>query len=280
MTYNGLFWLLIAGHLIGDFYLQPEKLAVKRRKDWRFRLLHCAIYAMCIALSMWPVAFKRGPWTAYLWVVVAVAGAHALIDWVKDVWFAPRYEGKPRAAFAMFMVDQGLHLAVILGVAMVFRVTIGRTLLNDWGEAARTWLLYYMVIGDSFRALSIVQYLCIFMAIGQPACMMLRLALTTEDRPQPLSEPYERAIGVMERVFVVLLLFVGEYLAIAAVVLVKLLACRGMSGQDDARARYYLAATFGSVLIAVVMAMLGQPDTSPPNDLREIMLQSAESGNG
>ena len=76
---NDLFVTLLFGHVIGDFFLQPKALAVKKGASNLLCSIHVAIYTISI------VAVTRN---IHFWWVVFVYGSHWVVDRfsVADKW--------------------------------------------------------------------------------------------------------------------------------------------------------------------------------------------------
>ena len=91
--------LLIAAHAIGDFALQPDWLAARKRQ-FGWLLLHAAIHAL-LAYAVLQA------WTCWQ-VPVAVLVAHGIIDWIKS--------RLPDTA-KWFTIDQAVHAIVLLVIA-------------------------------------------------------------------------------------------------------------------------------------------------------------------
>ena len=62
---SSFFWLLIIGHLIGDFYLQSDKLVAVKKVNLRYLLIHGALYTL-------PVFLVMALYADYLWCVSAL----------------------------------------------------------------------------------------------------------------------------------------------------------------------------------------------------------------
>lgn len=97
---------LILGHVVGDFVLQTVDLVVWKARSWKGLLLHTLIMTACLALSLWTDLPAWWPW------LLPLAVLHYLADWGKVV-LARRF---PQRKLSMFLLDQVVHLAVIVGV--------------------------------------------------------------------------------------------------------------------------------------------------------------------
>lgn len=258
MLHNGLFWLLMLGHILGEYYAQSRQLQEKKLTQKRFEVLHLVVYAVIIALSLWPIAFGRGQWSAYLYIWIAMVGSHAVIDWTKDDWmnrYGKESVGRERGAY---FISQAAHIVMITVITLVFRMNIGRTLLNAVGEQVRVVFLFH-VFDDSFRALSLLQYLFIFLAIGKPAGVFVGMCV-----PGGQTEPkYVGTVGVLERAAVVLLMFAGQYLAIVLLLAIKVAVVCYVEKEREAIVWAALT-TLASFLAAVGIVLFAGPVAPQP----------------
>jgi hypothetical protein len=66
---------LIAAHLIGDFFLQPDWIAKNKRNSWITLCLHSLINAAAVYVIL-------GMWTLW-WVPLIIFLSHLIIDYTK-----------------------------------------------------------------------------------------------------------------------------------------------------------------------------------------------------
>ncbi len=115
---------LLFAHILADFLLQTRWM-IAHKRNFAVLLGHIGIVA---GLSYAALGFAGG------WVVLALAGSHLLIDAVKTYW--------PGTSLRAFLLDQGLHLAVILGLATQFPGLYASGIWQDYGllGAPPSWL--------------------------------------------------------------------------------------------------------------------------------------------
>lgn len=94
---------MIAGHLLGDFFLQTD-LMVKNKRQFGVLVIHAAIvtavsYLICGAWVVWPI-------------VVGVFVSHILIDGLKVLFL----KDGPKA----FLFDQGAHLGALVVIGSYY----------------------------------------------------------------------------------------------------------------------------------------------------------------
>ncbi len=45
-------WSLVFGHMLGDYFFQTHLMATKKTSSHKWCLIHCAIYTLCVALTI------------------------------------------------------------------------------------------------------------------------------------------------------------------------------------------------------------------------------------
>ena len=104
---SAFFWTICLAHLLGDYPLQTDRMAVAKR-TWPGLTLHVAIHLFVLLVLV-------GSAAAVLWpYLLALAGVHFAIDAFKNRMSLLR----PQAAVRLYVFDQGLHLLSLIGVAL------------------------------------------------------------------------------------------------------------------------------------------------------------------
>lgn len=111
MTLGYALTFVLIGHVFADFYAQTDFVARQKCKSMRVLTLHCGVYALCL-IPFCLVSFSFLHAVA-AWVVLAFA--HAVIDFGKVAW-----ERRHNKLFAIYCLDQALHMFVCFAVAAVF----------------------------------------------------------------------------------------------------------------------------------------------------------------
>jgi len=104
-----LFWRLILAHFMGDFLLQPNKLAYWKQQSWEGVLVHSSIVT---AVSVLCTIDYIG--TLYPWLIV-LGISHFVIDQIKMMCIkhSPRWD-----TIICFSADQITHLVVVYAISM------------------------------------------------------------------------------------------------------------------------------------------------------------------
>lgn len=117
---KSVFTVLLCVHLLGDFYFQTQKMADKKQGQFSWTICHCLIYGA----GSWLLFFLFLPGMK-LRYILAFAAAHAAVDIVKYAVCRIFRERRPLREFIesprgrrdVFLLDQAVHLAAILGVS-------------------------------------------------------------------------------------------------------------------------------------------------------------------
>lgn len=221
--------LLVAGHLLADFALQPAAL-VRKKAAWRWLLVHGGIVLGAHTLVLAPL------WRpVFLPALVLLAASHVLLD---------RWKGQEPEALRRFLADQALHmvsLAVVWGVL--------RSGADTTPVAFAAWPIWFWI------ACLLAGYA--FVWTGGAAIVRLLLAdFELEDAGQAPSSPAARGriIGVLERLVALTLVLLGQWGALAVVIAAKSIA-RFKELEDRDFSERYLIGTLSSLLVAMATGL-------------------------
>ncbi len=123
-----LFLGLYLGHVLGDFVFQPGRLVVAKRQRQSAVVLHAAIVTACTALVLLGSLDRT-------WLPVLLAGvAHVGVEQVsirarRTTW---------TSNLAVFLLDQGLHVAVMAVIAAFARTTLASPVIGMWAVSSDT----------------------------------------------------------------------------------------------------------------------------------------------
>ena len=222
--------LILIGHFAGDYLLQPRRLAELKRDKVGYLLLHTVLYMLPVAAAM---AFFKS-WKVVLAFPV-IAASHFLIDLIRQLALGKR--STPGRELAFFLIDQLLHMAVLLFIAYLFRF-----------DEPVTW-----------------QYLLLCVVIcTKPASVLVRYVLNALDCriKQGRGEECEgdggsagAAIGILERLIMLIFGFMNLYSAIGLVFTAKSLA-RFKKFEERDFAEKYLVGTLLSMLIVILLLFI------------------------
>ena len=234
-----MFWKILLAHFLADFVLQPDWMIRHKHKS-AILLLHGGVFfALCL---LFLVNFLD-------WLLVCglgiLAGLHIIIDYLKN-------RLKPKLAArgaALFLIDQGLHLAAILAFVLVFDVNA----LIQLGNQIAVSLPHT----DVFLFLTFI--VLVVFGGGYFTASVCRGFINDSDRPGIARAG--RYIGILERALVFVAVMVGRFeligFLLAAKSIVRHPEMKGEKG-GTAFAEYFLVGTLTSVSWAFFLSLIFQ----------------------
>jgi len=223
--------LLLIAHLLGDFYMQTDKLSDNKKQNYPHVLIHSAVYAIPVVLLG---IFRLD--IALLWLTLGFILMHFVIDSIKYL-----IERNKKSAW-VYVIDQLVHLISLFVLALIFKEQTAYPAIER----------FFVSTGTSFY--SVLKGLLLFLIIIKPANVTYkRVFINLKPISDEQGEKRTGAIiGNLERVLMALLLVVGQYTAIGLVITGKSIARYKKIAEDKAFAEYYLIGTFYSILAVLV----------------------------
>ncbi|MCL2672240.1 MAG: DUF3307 domain-containing protein [Clostridiales bacterium] len=251
MSYKFIFVFLMIGHFLGDYYLQPQKLADAKGKRRGALLLHCLIYgaalaALCLPLISFPQA----------WWILFIPLSHAGIDYLKNALLKAKCLADGKRGRLVFFADQGAHL-IIMGVfALLFTRYAGSGL-----SAFCQWLfLRFEALGIGVTGTQLIKMTALLLFLGKPCNMIVRNIMPPREQPEEALLKKEqkagRAIGILERLLTAFFILVGQWGALGFALAAKTLTRFNKISEDRDFAEQYLIGTMASVLLTVVAVLI------------------------
>ncbi len=178
-----IFLKLILVHLIGDFVLQPKSWVIKRKENILYLFLHIWVHILLLGWVFWP------DWDIH-WVNIAfISSAHLAIDSLK-IWMERQYR---ISSISLFAIDQGLHLAVLIGVVFhIYGIPIG---------------FWDMLLSNQTLVYSIALVLAL---VVSPICLRLFFMRWNADDKLLQNKEHQSLldagmlIGILERIIIIL----------------------------------------------------------------------------
>lgn len=237
---------LILAHLAGDFLLQPVHWVEARYRDKaRAQVLywHAAIHGLLV-LAVLLLAEPTAPLAAVTAAAVVIA-SHALIDLAKAYL--------PSHRLRWFLLDQALHLLVLLGVWLAW--------LGSWAPLVQFW---HWLFTPPVLAV-VVAYLLVTRPLSIVIALIMQRWSQEIDNPGTLIAAGAR-IGMAERVLVLTLVLLDQLTAIGFLLAAKSVLRFGelRGAQDRKLTEYVLMGTLISVSIAMVLGLLVRLVASAP----------------
>lgn len=227
---------LLTAHLLGDFIFQTDQM-VKRKQHLGTLLLHVVI----VSIASWLLMGRfHGP------VLLILFLSHLGIDAVKAFW--------TQDTLVPFLVDQFVHLAVLVGLAGFFPEAAAD---GWWSTGLKTGLVEWY-----FASLSLLSGLILVVPVGGIVVAKVTKPLLKEigdDNIQGL-EKGGRYIGWLERFLAMLLLLINQPSGIGFLVAAKSILRFGEIKDAGQRkvAEYIIIGTFLSFGWALSFSVLTQ----------------------
>lgn len=113
-----LFIFMFLGHIVGDFLLQTENMALRKKDQYFFLTIHCIIYSICVSLGAFFV-------TQVLEVIIIIflvsLGTHLILDrrhltywYIKKVKLSKLSKD---SQLIFIIIDQCFHILILIILA-------------------------------------------------------------------------------------------------------------------------------------------------------------------
>jgi hypothetical protein len=102
------FLLLLLGHFVGDFILQPYWLVLAKRKGWQGLIIHVGTVTFITAILIWGTIPNWWVWVIVLFVI------HLFIDQFRTFVFTDNSKGK---GLLLLFLDQLAHVLSLMFIA-------------------------------------------------------------------------------------------------------------------------------------------------------------------
>ncbi len=236
--------LLLMEHIIGDFYAQTRGIAEKKKDSLKWVLIHGLLYFLVTLFVSIPVISL-----SILALNFATSSLHALIDVFKFFYLKKK---KKETSF-LFVIDQGLHFICLVFLAYL------------WSKNNIT-MKEIPIIADFFDVTNnsetlVCSWVLGLLLIHKPANILIQNFIGTykpksRDNEIKADNNIGRVIGTVERVIMLILIYMNQYSAIGLVLTAKSIARYDRISKDEKFAEYYLLGTLISAGIVIACAVL------------------------
>ncbi|SHJ62727.1 Protein of unknown function [Tangfeifania diversioriginum] len=219
---HSVFLPMLAGHLIADFWLQPDTWVQHKRKNgWKSGklILHSGL------ASLLPVLFT---FHLNLWWFFPVI---FVLHFITDI-----FKSKLPNTISTFLADQLLHIAVLWGLAVfVTDLTISENAVIFWIYAAG----FVLVTNPT----------------GIFTGMFLNAVIPNKNKKE---KPDVSAwIGILERILILIFILAGQFAAIGFLIAAKsIFRFNNTREEGNKKAEYFLLGTLLSFTLAIVVGLL------------------------
>ncbi|WP_261791136.1 DUF3307 domain-containing protein [Fusobacterium necrophorum] len=232
--------IFLISHILADYVFQTKNMAEKKKYSIKVLSFHAAIYSLVFFVTYLLLFQISLSWKSFL--IIAVS--HAVIDVGKEKVEAKLLFKHPSLPFFSFLLDQILHISILVFVLCYFSLE-------------KHTNLYYQNIEAMPHFREIVSYILLFLVILTPSSVFIKkmfLLLFTETEEDSGTKA-GNMIGKLERALIVILLLQNQYEAIGFVLAAKSIA-RFRQLDDKEFAEKYLVGTLASVLLALGATLL------------------------
>ena len=243
--------LLLLAHVLGDYYIQTEKMAKTKEKSMKWVLLHSLSYWVVMLLVTLPTM----SWIVVIGVTIA-ATLHCFIDLVKFIYISYKNKSNMMTLIMernIFFIDQLLHSVILIGIAYWF--VCGKVQMNT-ADIVKNF--FYVV---NISEIQMLIWLLAVLIVHKPANIAIsKLLMIYKPESREVGENNEskagRFIGTVERIIMLILLYIGQYSAIGLVLTAKSIARYDRISKERDFAEYYLLGTLISTVIAIVVSFI------------------------
>lgn len=236
-NFNDFTILLLITHVMGDFHLQSESLAKKKKYSIKYLLPHVVIHFVLLIIPLL-LSILNGMTKYGLISVATVIISHYTIDYFK-IKLNKKYKDKDKL---LFFIDQIVHISVILLIGEII-------LKNKLGNIS----IYYI-------SRNVLNWILLLLLITKPANIIFKIAFkkyelknNNSKDEQDITVPGAGAlIGSLERILSVIFLAINSISAIGLVYTAKSIARFKQIELNRQFAEYYLIGTLYSILYAFV----------------------------
>ncbi|MCF8362459.1 MAG: DUF3307 domain-containing protein [Prolixibacteraceae bacterium] len=218
---DSLFYAMLTGHLIADFWLQPSKwVRCKKENGWKSK--HLIFHALIAAIL--PVLFTMQ--IELWWLVPVIFIVHYLVDFMKS---------KSRDGFVAFITDQTVHIGLLLGLSF---------LISHPESAFLSQQFWIFSAG--------------FVLVTTPTGILIGkfLQMITLTQSTPLKTNASAWIGMIERILILIFILAGHIQAIGFLVAAKsIFRFSETQKEGNPKAEYFLLGTLVSFLVAILVGM-------------------------
>lgn len=233
-----LFLIQLLGHMLGDFYLQSERMCAAKKSN-AFCSIWLYVHTLFVFCAAWLVTWNISFW----WAALLIALLHSLVDGVKSYIL----QAKCCNSSILFFIDQIVHIIIIFFVVWLYVNKVG---WKEWD-----WLSLYRA------AMIFAVMFCLWPAnffIGN-FLKIIKVEKTNDDKcaTRDCMKPTLDAscvIGSIERMLVFLFVWLGQYSAIGFLIAAKSVMRFPEMGQGKNNAEYYLVGSLLSFGLSIMLA--------------------------
>lgn len=256
--FKGYLILFLIAHVIGDFYIQNSKMAEKKMESIKWVLLHIFCHWIVMLLIYLPIMSWK-----FLIGVTLTAILHCFVDIAKYILYKnKKIEITQIKDRNLFFIDQIIHMIILIGISYCFaRYSLQPVITKNSLQPLLTeaFLNFFQTIG--IPPIHVLSWILALLLIHKPAniaisklLMVYRLENGVENNKGNIT--VGEFIGTMERIMMLIFIFIGQYSLIGLVLTAKSIARYDRIAKEKDFAEYYLLGTLMSTVAAVVVSFI------------------------
>ena len=198
---------LIIAHLLTDFFLQQDRwVKEKKEKNWTSKYLW--LHGLLTGIVVWILLWDNRLW----WAALSIALIHTVIDGLKNQYdhrTRKRKDPEGKTEFRLFVIDQLCHLLALFGIWLL--------MIRGWDRLCQT---LKMILPDYRILLRMAGYLIILEPVGYFIGFFTK-RWSKELNMQDSLKDAGKWIGMMERLLILTLVYIGQFAAIGFLIAAK-----------------------------------------------------------
>ncbi|MCH5281909.1 MAG: DUF3307 domain-containing protein [Lachnospiraceae bacterium] len=237
--------LILLGHIIGDFYVQTDKLAEKKKNSIKYMLIHCLIYTIVVGIGFYELSREI---VKTLIILGLIFLSHLIIDLIKRKCNKKvvKYE------YIIFLIDQVIHIMILLLIVYIAKLQINNNLMLD-ALNMKTCVVVASAVLVCWKPASI--FVSLVFKIIPETIEQVGQTMKANKKAETEGIKIGSWIGILEREIIFILGLMGQFGAIGFVLTAKSLA-RFKQLESKSFAEKYLVGTLLSAFIAIVCIVI------------------------
>lgn len=223
-----MFLAMILAHLVGDYILQWNQLAVWKSREFKGVVVH----ALIVSFVTWLFA---QPFQETTTTVLIIASSHFMID-AGQFFFKSKMNPLWR-----FALDQLAHFAIIIAALVV----------GGYIEMTQGWLNWGLLLTNN----QIMPYLLAYAFLTMPAWVIIKFlvfGLTNSSAPNFIDQG--KYLSMMERLLVATFVLIGQFFLLPLIVAPRL-ALEWRNVANSEKSAVYLTEWLVSIFLAVTIGL-------------------------
>lgn len=238
--------ILSFAHILGDFYFQCGQLAAEKESRFLGVVKHSCLYSIAVLLCALIVEIRL----SVLIVLLAFAVSHFVVDSIK--YLVVNHLGKEKKEL-VYIIDQIVHF---LNIAVFSHLMV----IMDCSLSVCCWVESFL---ENYRInfATTIKWVLSLLIICKPVNVTIGILLKRykDDSSKNNSTDNNHAgryIGILERVIILILFYVGQYASLGFVLTAKSIARYDTIKKEASFVDYYLLGTLISSLSAILCRLI------------------------